>query len=127
MGSDLIGELRPRASGQWDRLHPLILDLTSKNPIVGFSKIRGWGNLAAQLHPPPSWGGSTRGTPNPTPGVAGAGGFVRYQLGRSLGGFACNIEIVTSVSAEVWAVKTGLNIHSILDLKLLGVTGAFLA
>jgi ribonuclease HI len=42
------------------------------------------------------------------PGVAGAGGIIRDAMGRWIVGFALNIGICTSVSAELWAITNGL-------------------
>ena len=42
------------------------------------------------------------------PGIAGAGGVLRDQMGSWIRGFARNIGICSSVTAELWAIYEGL-------------------
>ena len=44
------------------------------------------------------------------PGLAGAGGVIRDHMGNWIGGFARNIGICSSVTAELWAVHDGLQL-----------------
>uniref|UniRef100_A0A6N2MZS1 RNase H type-1 domain-containing protein n=1 Tax=Salix viminalis TaxID=40686 RepID=A0A6N2MZS1_SALVM len=44
------------------------------------------------------------------PGIAGAGGVIRDHMGTWIGGFARNIGICSSVTAELWAIYEGLKL-----------------
>lgn len=44
------------------------------------------------------------------PGMAGAGGAIRDNMGSWIGGFARNIGICSSVTAELWAIYIGLQL-----------------
>ena len=51
---------------------------------------------------------NTDGCSKGNPGVAGAGGVIRDHMGSWIGGFAKNIGICSSVTAELWAIYFGL-------------------
>ncbi|PKI40487.1 hypothetical protein CRG98_039123 [Punica granatum] len=66
-----------------------------------------WGGA----HRPSGWiKVNTNGAAKGKPGMAGAGGLIRDDFGRWLGGFSQNIGITTSIAAELWAVKMGLEL-----------------
>ena len=44
------------------------------------------------------------------PGLAGAGGVIRDHIGSWIGGFARNIGLYSSVTAELWAIYSGLQL-----------------
>ncbi|GKV40954.1 hypothetical protein SLEP1_g48538 [Rubroshorea leprosula] len=44
------------------------------------------------------------------PGMAGAGGLLRDHLGRWIIGFSRNIGWTTSIAAELWAIRDGLEV-----------------
>ncbi|PKI49381.1 hypothetical protein CRG98_030309 [Punica granatum] len=62
---------------------------------------------------------NTDGAAEGNPGKAGARGLIRDEHGKWLGGFAQNIGITTSVLAELWAVKTGLELAWDLEVRKL--------
>ncbi|PKI35082.1 hypothetical protein CRG98_044522 [Punica granatum] len=53
---------------------------------------------------------NTDGAAKGNPGKAGTGGLIRDEFGRWVGGYAHNIGITMSMVAELWAVKTGLEL-----------------
>ena len=44
------------------------------------------------------------------PGLAGAGGVIRDHIGTWIGGFARNIGVCSSMTAELWAIYSGLQL-----------------
>ena len=52
---------------------------------------------------------NTDGATKGNPGLAGGGGVVRDSRGRWINGFSRNIGYATSMTAELWALRDGLN------------------
>ncbi|GKV23781.1 hypothetical protein SLEP1_g33477 [Rubroshorea leprosula] len=53
---------------------------------------------------------NTDGSALTNPGIAGAGGLLRDHLGRWMVGFSRSIGWTTSIAAELWAIRDGLEI-----------------
>lgn len=51
------------------------------------------------------------------PGVAGGGGVIKNEEGHWIQGFSRNIGTTTSLLAEIWALRDGLNLCISMNLE----------
>lgn len=73
---------------------------------------------------PPSLGSfklNTDGASANNPGPAGAGGVIRNSAGEFVRGFSRNIDITSSYAAELWALRDGLHLASVLNISNLSI------
>jgi len=75
-------------------------------------------NVVEWKYPPQDWmklnvDGCSKGNPS----LAAARGLIRDCMGSWIRGFAINIEVCTSVRAELWAVITGLELVWLLGFR----------